>query len=108
MREIGLLIRLHLYNKDNFLQLSSFIISIPSSLAFFNFEPDFSPAINMSVDLLMLETTLAPSFSAIDFASALDIEFKVPVKIIFFPVIGDLTVFNELMTKLTSSMSDNI
>ena len=56
----------------------------------------------------MLETTLAPSFSAIDFASALDIELKVPVKIIFFPVIGDLTVFNELMTKLTSSMSDNI
>ena len=61
MREIGLLIRLHLYNKDSFLQLSSFIISIPSSLAFFNFEPDFSPATNMSVDLLTLETTLAPS-----------------------------------------------
>jgi hypothetical protein len=35
-------------------------------------------------------------------------EIKVPVKIIFFPVIGDLTIFNELMTNLTSSISDNI
>jgi hypothetical protein len=44
----------------------------PNSFAFFNFDPEFSPVTSISVDLLIDETTFAPSFSAFVFASALD------------------------------------
>ena len=51
------------------------------------------------MDLLIDETTFAPSFSAFVFASALDRDDSVPVKIIFLPVIFDLTVSIFLINK---------
>ena len=86
----------------------SFITLTPNSFAFYNFDPEFSPVTSISVDLLIDETTFAPSFSAFVFASALYIDDSVPVKIIFFPVIFDLTVSIFFINRSTLWVSFNI